>query len=34
MEFVIIGAVVALAYYAAYKWLVAQAEKSPIEDDL
>lgn len=31
MEFAIIGAV-ALAYYAAYKWLVDEAEKSPIED--
>lgn len=31
MEFVIIG-VTALVYIAAYKWLIGQAEKSPIED--
>lgn len=31
MEFLIIGAA-ALAYIAAYKWLIGQAEKSPIED--
>ena len=31
MEFLIIG-VAALAYIAAYKWVEAQAEKSPIED--